>query len=60
VADDLTAVPSGELRQVRESARNLTALVLALWAVVLILAATLLRADVIGWPDLLATVGRRG
>jgi hypothetical protein len=34
--------------------------VLALWAVVLILAATLLRAGVIGWPDLLATVGRHG
>lgn len=60
MADDLTAVPSGELRRVRESARNLAALVLALWAVVLVLVATLLRAEIISWSDLAATVGRRG
>lgn len=60
MADDLTGVPTGELRRLQESAQRVTALVLALWALVLVLAVTLIRKQVITWPDLAATAGWHG
>lgn len=57
VSDDLIAVPTGELRRLEESARRLTALVLALWALFIVLTVALARKRVITWPDLVAAVG---
>jgi hypothetical protein len=60
VADDLTGVPTGELRRIQESLRRVTALALALWALVIVLAVTLARKRVISWPDVAETVLWRG
>jgi len=60
VADDLTGVPTGELRRLKESIQRATALALALWAVVIVLAVTLARKRVISWPDVVETVAWRG
>ena len=58
--DDLIAVPTGELRRIEESGRRVTALVLALWALFIVLAVALARKRVITWPDLVAAVGWHG
>lgn len=60
MADDLTALPTGELARLRDSLRRVTALALALWAVVIVLAVTLARKRVISWPDVVETVAWRG
>lgn len=60
VPDDLIAVPTGELRRLEESYRRVSALVLALWALFIVLAVALARKSVITWPDLVAVVGWHG
>lgn len=60
MADDLTGVPTGEFRRLQESTRRITALVLALWALFLVLAVTLARKGIITAADLAGTVGWHG
>jgi hypothetical protein len=60
VADDLIAVPAGELRRFQDTLRRVTALTLALWALVIILAVTLARKRIVSLPDLARTVGWHG
>ena len=60
VPDDLTAVPTGELRRLEESHRRVCAVVLATWAVLIVLIVALARKRVITWPDLVAAVGWHG
>lgn len=60
MADDLTGVPTGELHRIQDSLRRVTALALALWAVLIVLAVTLARKRIITWPDVVETVGWHG
>lgn len=52
MAEDLTGVPTGELRRSQAALRNLTASVLALWAAVVLIVLALFRKGLLSWPDL--------